>query len=87
MLGPFNPSAIVNEIYDIMEDYEIGVETYAYDVTDAITEYFTNNLKMEYNLCCAEWPNEEGGVCAVAFIDNGHPQLIMFDYKYWERIV
>ena len=30
----------------------------------------------------AMYMNEEGGVCSVAFIDCGHPQLVMFDYKY-----
>ena len=83
MLGSFHPSAIVNKIYDIMDDYEVeGIDLYSYELTDAIAEYLTNNLKIEYNLCCAEWPNGEGGVCAVAFIDNCYPQLVMFDYKY-----
>ena len=83
MLGNFNPSAIVNEIYSILDDYETeGIDLYNYNVTEAIADYLTNHLKIEYLLCCSEWPNEEGGVCSVAFVDRGHPQLVMFDYKY-----
>ena len=83
MLGNFNPSTIVNEIYDILDSYETeGLDLYNYGATDAITDYLTNYAKVEYLLACSEWPNEEGGVCAVSFIDSGHPQLILFDYKY-----
>ena len=83
MLGTFYPSAIVNEIYDILDSYETeGVDLYSYGATDAIADYLTNRVKIDFNLCCSEWPNEEGGVCAVAFIDKGHSQLILFDYRY-----
>ena len=82
MLGNFNPSAIVNKVYDIMENYEIKVDTYEHRVTDAIANYFENSLHVEYLICCSDWPNEEGGVCAISFIDCGHPQLIVFDYEY-----
>ena len=83
MLGNFNPSAIVNEIYDILDSYETeGLDLYNHGAIDAITDYLTNYAEVEYLLDCSEWPNEEGGVCAVSFVDNGHPQLILFDYKY-----
>ena len=83
MLGNFNPSAIVNEIYDILDSYETeGLDLYNHGAIDAIADYLTNHAEVEYLLDCSEWPNEEGGACAVSFIDNGHPQLILFDYKY-----
>ena len=83
MLGNFNPSAIVNEIYDILDSYETeGLDLYNYGATDAIADYLTNYAKVEYLLACSEWPNKEGGVCAISFTDSGHPQLILFDYKY-----
>lgn len=83
MLGEFHASTIVNDIYDIMDDYETeGLDLYNFGVTDAIADYLTNYVKVEFQLACSEWPNEEGGVCSVAFVDHGHPQLVMFDYKY-----
>jgi hypothetical protein len=83
VLGEFHASTIVNDIYDILDAYETeGLDLYNFGATDAIADYLTNYVKVEFQLACSEWPNEEGGVCSVAFVDNGHPQLVMFDYKY-----
>lgn len=83
MLGEFHASTIVNDIYDILDDYETeGLDLYNFGATDAIADYLTNYVKVEFQLACSEWPNEEGGVCSVAFVEGGHPQLVMFDYKY-----
>ena len=83
MLGEFHASTIVNDIYDILEDYETeGLDLYNFGATDAIADYLTNHVKVEFQLACSEWPNEEGGVCSVAFVEGGHPHLVMFDYKY-----
>ena len=81
MLGNFHPSTIENKIYDIMEEFEIGCDLYQHSVTDKIAEWLCD-LHIEYQLCCSDWPNEEGGVCAIAFIEDGYPHLIIFDYKY-----
>ena len=83
MLGNFNPSVIVNEIYTILDDYETeGLDLYNRGTVDAIINYFVEYVKVEFLICCSEWPNEEGGACAVSFVENGHPQLVLFDYKY-----
>lgn len=81
MLNTFHPSAIANNIYDILEDYAIKIDVYECKAIDAIINYF-NSINTEYRLYRSEWPNAEGGVCSVAFVDNSHPQLIMFDYEY-----
>lgn len=84
MLGHFNPSAIEDEIYEIMDDYETeGLDLYNYGLTDAISDFFSKqHPATEYNLVCSNWPDEAGGTCAVAWVESGHPHLIMFDYKY-----
>lgn len=82
MLGNINPSVIVNKIYDILEDYEIKTDIYEHGVIDAIADYLGNHLKIEYLIYNSDWPNEEGGVCAISFIDSNHPQLVVFDYEY-----
>ena len=83
MLGEFHASTIVNDIYSILDDYETeGVDLFNFGATDAIADYLTNYVKVEFQLACSEWPNEEGGVCSVAFVEGGHSQLVMFDYKY-----
>ena len=82
MLGNFHPSTVVDEIYGIMDDYEIATDVFNHGLCDAIADYLANHVHVEFNLCCSDWPNKEGGVCAVAFVENGYPQLVMFDYKY-----
>ena len=83
MLGEFHASTIVNDIYDILDEYETeGLDLYNFGVTDAIADFLANYVKVEFQLACSDWPNEEGGSCAVAFIEGGYPHLVMFDYKY-----
>lgn len=84
MIGHCRPSHLVNEIYNIMEDYETeGIDTYNHGVVDAITDYLTNECHTDkYQLCYNPWPNMMGGCCSIAVVDNGYPFLIMFDYKY-----
>ena len=82
MLGTdWRPSAIEDKIYGIMEDYEAGIELYEEALTDAISDYLTKNFPgMEWNLACSEWPNTNGGVCAVSWVEVEHLHMIMFDY-------
>ena len=83
MLGEFHPSMIINKVYSILDSYETeGLDLYNFGATDAIADFLTNHARVEFQLVCSDWPNKEGGACAVAFVDNGHPQLVLFDYKY-----
>ena len=65
-----------------MEDCEVSVDLYIYGVVDVITDYLTNHAKVEYQVCCSNFPDESGGVCGIAFVENGFPHLVMFDYWY-----
>ena len=84
MLGHNRPSNLVDEIYNIMYDYETeGIEIYSHSVIDAIIEYLaTKNCADKFQLCCIPWPNMVGGCCAIAVVEDGYPHLITFDYKY-----
>ena len=83
MLGKFNPSPVVDEIYAMLDDYEThGTGLYDHGAVDAIIDYLENYAKVEWVCACEPYPNEEGGVCSFAIVDCGHPQLVMFDYKY-----
>jgi hypothetical protein len=84
MLGntKFNPSFIEDEIYGMMDDYMIGMDTYNEGLVSAVTDFFTNyNPGVEWNLGCSEWLDCSGGVCYVSWIENGHLHMIGFDYK------
>ena len=82
MLGAFHPSIIEARIEEIMDFHAISIDLYSFDLTDKIVDYLSNTLKIDFQLCCSDWPDETGGTCAVAFIDDGYPHLVMFDYKY-----
>jgi hypothetical protein len=70
-----------------MEEHEYGFnDEYDSALIERLTDYFTEKTHGEFLLCCSEHPNEFGGVCAISFIEDGHPQLIMFDYVYPERM-
>lgn len=82
MLGTkFYPSHIEDEIYGIMDDYIVGIDTYEAGLVDAISDFFMNYKKGEWQLGCAEWPNFEGGSCSVSWIEDGHLHMIGFDYR------
>lgn len=84
MKGNFHPSKIENQIYSLMEDYSVGTDVYSHKLTLKLVDWF-NSLGLEFQLECAIDEDAEGGVCAVAFVDEGYPHLIMFDYEYvWE---
>ena len=84
MLGTdWRPSKIENEIYGILEDYEVGIDLYEVGATDAVTDYLAHHCpecKGQWQLGCSTWPNETGGVCAVSWIEDGTIHSLMFDY-------
>ena len=78
----FHPSFIEDEIYEMMDDYIVGSDTYEEGLVSAVTDFLTNYAPVvEWNLACSEWPNCSGGVCYVSWIENGHLHMIGFDYK------
>lgn len=84
MLGntKFRPSFIEDEIYEMMDDYIVGMETYEEGLVDAVSDFLGNYCPgTEWQLSCSEWPNCSGGVCYVSWIEDGHLHMIGFDYK------
>ena len=84
MLGntKFNPSFVEDEIYEMMDDYMVGSDTYNEGLVSAVMDFLANyNPGVEWNVGCTEWPDCSGGVCYVSWIENGHLHMIGFDYK------
>ena len=78
----FYPSAITNRIYEFLDLYETeGLDLYNVAAIDAIEDYL-KSIDVEHEVSTTEWPDEEGGVCGIAFVDGGRPHLVMFEYKY-----
>ena len=72
------------EVYSILDDYETeGCDLYNYGAISAIGNYFKNKRPLTKWVCdISEWPNEEGGVCAIAWVEEDEPCLVMFDFKF-----
>lgn len=81
-MSMFYSSVITNRIYELLDEYETeGLDLYNVAAVDAIDNYL-DSIDVEHEVSTNDWPDEEGGVCGVAFVDSGHPHLVMFDYKY-----
>lgn len=75
MIGTaWKPSKIENDLYDIMEHYEMGFDTYEYTVIDEIISYFEARPSVQWQLDCSE------GTTHIAFVDNGTLHMITFEY-------
>ena len=84
MLGneKFYPSAIEDEIYEMMDDYMLGIEIYEEGLVNAISDFLSNHCpNIKWQLGCSEWPDCSGGACFVSWIEADHLHMIGFDYK------
>ena len=72
------------EVYSILDDYETeGCDLYNYGAIGAIGDFFkTARPQIKWVCDVSEWPNEEGGVCAIAWVEDNKPYLVMFDFKF-----
>ena len=85
MSAKWIPPYLENEIYDIMEVFEIGFDIYEERLVDAISDFFAEFKRdIEHRIVCSEWPDCSGGVCFVCWIENGHLGSVSFDYKKGE---
>lgn len=80
MLSIFYPSVIKDEIYNIMDEYLAGSDIYEEATMDAIHDYFKNE-EIEYTFDASSWPNMDGGTAVFAWVENGHAQIVIFDYR------
>lgn len=78
MLGKFNPSYIVCDIYDIMIDHEIRTGVYDEALFKEIID-FLESKNVEYLACVTDRGCAWQLTVSIAFVDDGHPQLIVYD--------
>ena len=82
MIGHNRPSEVLNELYDILEAYQINLDTYDNDAFPAIKEYLKNDIKIPFQAYFYPWDNGLGGIWNVAFVENGFPFLLTFEMIY-----
>ena len=70
----FHPSKVEDDIYDIIEPFEMGIDRYEVKVVDVIIDFLHNNypyIKYTY------WAGSNG--FCISFVDGGYPHMIAFD--------
>lgn len=78
----FHPSKIEDEIYKLMDNFAVGSDTYSENLVGEIAIFLQEHYPVvEWQCGCSEWPNCEGGVCYISWIENGHLHMLGFDYK------
>lgn len=87
----FHPSAIEDEIYNILNsspDYIVSSKAYTQVAIDKIIDFMSEKAKsnnMEYDIIDDTYPNEEGGSVSISWIENSHLHHIVINYRYvWE---
>lgn len=81
MIGHNRPSKILSELYDILEAYEVNLDTYDNDAFPAIEDYL-KTTHIPYQAYFQSWDNGLGGVWNIAFIEDGFPFLLAFEMVY-----
>lgn len=79
------PNYVMNTVYDILEEHEIGIDLYDTDTVQEIIDFLDGEdirytyasedfHDMEGYLAIFTWPNEEN--------PNDWPELVMFEVQY-----
>ena len=76
----FVPSQVRQDIYNILEEYNCGIDVYDEDAIGAICDYFnSHNFQWRLNTC--DLPNMTGGICYYSWIENNNLFMEGFDYN------
>ena len=87
MLNNYYPSKIINQVYDLMDEHAWGLDKYFRSLVDALINFFDKELPdVQWTYECSNFPDDEDGVCAFCWVEDGHPQMVLFGYTYsdWE---
>ena len=73
-----------NQIYDILEGYAIGIDTYEWN-TDEVIANFLKEKNLDFKHIVSMWPDMEGGCAFLSWTENGKLYAIAFDVKFNEK--
>lgn len=79
----FYPSAIENEIYNILDsdpEFIVSSKEYTQEAIAAVVEYL-NTYKGEWSLIDDLYPDEDGGSVSICWIECGHLHHIVLNYS------
>ena len=82
MIGHNRPSKILNELYNILAEYEVNLDTYDNGAFSAVENYLNTYARTSYQAYFQPWDNGLGGVWNIAFVEDGFPFLLAFELVY-----
>lgn len=88
----FHPSAIEDEIYDILNsspDHIVSSSDFTQGAIEKVIEFMYEKAKsngMVYDIIDDSHPDEEGGSVSICWIEAGHLHHIVLSYRdaYWD---
>lgn len=76
-------AGIIDNVYDVLEDYTMGSDTYEHGAISAIIDMFCYYPEITYRMETTNYPDMTGGVCSFAILDeHKNLSLVVFDYVY-----
>lgn len=72
---------MIEQFYDILEDYLIGIGTYEVEVIDVLVELFEKS-GINHKWDCTHWPDMSGGIATFSWIEDDELFLEGFEYRY-----
>ena len=83
----FHPSAIEDEIYDILDsspDHIVSSSDYTQEAIEKVIKFMSEEAKssgMEYDIIDDTHPDAEGGSVSICWIETGHLHHIVLSYR------
>ena len=84
----FHPSAIEDEIYDILDsssEFIVSSSDYAPDAIDKVMEFMAEKAEndgVEYDIIDDPHPDAAGGSLSICWIEDGHLHHIVLTYRH-----
>lgn len=84
----FHPSAIEDEIYDILDsspDHIVSSNDYTQEAIEKVIEFMSEKALdngMEYDIIDDTHPDAEGGSVSICWIEDGHLHHIVLSYRH-----
>lgn len=72
---------MIEQFYDTLENYLIGMDRYEAEAIDVMAELFEKS-DVNYKWDCTHWPDMSGGIATFSWIENGELFLEGFEYTY-----
>lgn len=72
---------MIEQFYDILEGYLIGMDRYEVEAIDVLAELFEKS-GINHKWDCTHWPDMSGGIATFSWVEDGDLFLEGFEFAY-----